>query len=65
MLDLGKAVKDAVQRQGMLAWQYNTIGVSDAITMGGEGDYGLGQFCARLTDMDRHAILSPKQRNHR
>lgn len=21
----------------MLAWQYNTIGVSDAITMGGEG----------------------------
>ena len=30
-------MKDAVQKQGMLAWQYNTIGVSDAITMGGEG----------------------------
>ncbi|KAL8892703.1 MAG: hypothetical protein Q9215_000452 [Flavoplaca cf. flavocitrina] len=37
MLDLGKTVKTAVQKQGMLAWQYNTIGVSDAITMGGEG----------------------------
>ncbi|MCJ1309358.1 hypothetical protein MMC25_003017 [Agyrium rufum] len=37
LLDLGKVVKDAVLKQGMLAWQYNTIGVSDAITMGGEG----------------------------
>lgn len=37
LLDLGKTVKNAVQNQGMLAWQYNTVGVSDAITMGGEG----------------------------
>ena len=37
VLDLGKTVKDSIQKQGMLAWQYNTIGVSDAITMGGEG----------------------------
>ncbi|KAL8680535.1 MAG: hypothetical protein Q9186_003286 [Xanthomendoza sp. 1 TL-2023] len=37
VLDLGKTVKAAVQKQGMLAWQYNTVGVSDAITMGGEG----------------------------
>ncbi|MCJ1272895.1 hypothetical protein MMC21_000684 [Puttea exsequens] len=37
VLDLGKTVKDAVKKQEMLAWQYNTIGVSDAITMGGEG----------------------------
>lgn len=37
LLDLGKAVKDAVKKQKMQAWQYNTIGVSDAITMGGEG----------------------------
>ncbi|KAI9730685.1 MAG: hypothetical protein M1834_005653 [Cirrosporium novae-zelandiae] len=37
LLDLGKTVKDAVIKQGMLGWQYNTIGVSDAITMGGEG----------------------------
>ncbi|KAL8918653.1 MAG: hypothetical protein Q9208_007214 [Pyrenodesmia sp. 3 TL-2023] len=37
VLDLGKTVKAALQKQGMLAWQYNTVGVSDAITMGGEG----------------------------
>ena len=37
LLELGKATKDAVLKQGMLAWQYNTIGVSDGITMGGEG----------------------------
>jgi len=37
LLDLGRAVKSAVEKQGMLGWQYNTVGVSDAITMGGEG----------------------------
>ncbi|KXX83005.1 putative dihydroxy-acid dehydratase, mitochondrial [Madurella mycetomatis] len=37
LLDLGNVVKKAVQQQKMLAWQYNTIGVSDGITMGGEG----------------------------
>ena len=37
VLELGKTVKQAVEKQGMLAWQYNTIGVSDAVTMGGEG----------------------------
>ena len=37
VLDLGKTVKESLQKQGMLAWQYNTIGVSDAITMGNEG----------------------------
>lgn len=37
LLDIGKEVKKAVQNQGMLAWQYNTIGVSDAITMGNQG----------------------------
>ncbi|KAI9847718.1 MAG: hypothetical protein M1837_001966 [Sclerophora amabilis] len=37
VLDLGKTVKDAVEKKGMLAWQFNTVGVSDAITMGGEG----------------------------
>ncbi|MCJ1398619.1 hypothetical protein MMC11_001819 [Xylographa trunciseda] len=34
LLDLGKIVKESVKKRGMLAWQYNTIGVSDAITMG-------------------------------
>jgi len=37
-MDFGKTVKKAVERQNMLAWQFNTIGVSDAITMGGEGE---------------------------
>ncbi|WEW58898.1 dihydroxy-acid dehydratase [Emydomyces testavorans] len=37
LLDLGKTVKKAVTDQGMLGWQYNTIGVSDAITMGHDG----------------------------
>ena len=37
VLDLGKTVKDAVKKQGFLPWQYNTVGVSDGITMGGEG----------------------------
>ena len=31
LLDLGKEVKKALINQGMLAWQYNTIGVSDAV----------------------------------
>ncbi|CZR57245.1 probable dihydroxy-acid dehydratase [Phialocephala subalpina] len=34
---LGKLVKTAVEKQGMLGWQYSTIGVSDGITMGGPG----------------------------
>lgn len=37
LLELGKLVKDSIEKKGMLAWQYNTIGVSDGITMGGEG----------------------------
>ncbi|KAL9115731.1 MAG: hypothetical protein Q9227_000099 [Pyrenula ochraceoflavens] len=37
LLDLGKEAKKAIKNKGMLGWQYNTIGVSDAITMGGEG----------------------------
>ncbi len=41
MLDLGKVVKKAVEKQNMIAWQFNTIGVSDAITMGGDGKLGM------------------------
>lgn len=37
VLDLGKVVKESVAKLNMLPWQYNTIGVSDAITMGNEG----------------------------
>ncbi|ETS75806.1 dihydroxy-acid dehydratase [Pestalotiopsis fici W106-1] len=37
LLDFGKIVKKSLEKQNMLAWQYNAVGVSDAITMGGEG----------------------------
>lgn len=37
LLELGKAAKKGVQKNGFLAWQYGTIGVSDGITMGAEG----------------------------
>ena len=37
VLDLGRTVKNAVGKLDMLPWQYNTIGVSDAIAMGNEG----------------------------
>ncbi|RCI15831.1 hypothetical protein L249_2489 [Ophiocordyceps polyrhachis-furcata BCC 54312] len=37
VLDLGNIVKAAVEKNGMLGWQFNTVGVSDAITMGGDG----------------------------
>lgn len=30
----------AVANLGFLGWQYNTVGVSDAITMGHQGNYG-------------------------
>ena len=39
VLEFGKIVKKSVEQQKMLAWQYNTIGVSDGITMGGDGEY--------------------------
>lgn len=37
LLDLATTAKKAVIDRGMLGWQYNTIGVSDAISMGSEG----------------------------
>lgn len=43
VLDFGQIVKRAVEKEGMLGWQFNTIGVSDAITMGGDGTFPLVQ----------------------
>lgn len=37
LLDIGKECKRQVEKQDMLAWQYCAVGVSDAISMGGEG----------------------------
>ncbi|KAK8065750.1 dihydroxy-acid dehydratase [Apiospora hydei] len=36
LLEFGKIVKKSLENRNMLAWQYNAVGVSDAITMGGE-----------------------------
>ncbi len=65
MLDLGKAVKAAVQKQGMLAWQYNTVGVSDAITMGGEGLSLWVVVSDPPLIRRRDALLLTKPRDHR
>ncbi|KAL4778575.1 dihydroxy-acid/6-phosphogluconate dehydratase [Aspergillus varians] len=37
LLGLATTAKKAVSDRGMIGWQYNTIGVSDAISMGSEG----------------------------
>jgi dihydroxy-acid dehydratase len=37
LLDLANTVKQGVEKEGMIGWQFNTIGVSDAITMGNMG----------------------------
>jgi dihydroxy-acid dehydratase len=41
VLEFGQIVKRSVEKQGMLGWQFNTVGVSDAITMGGDGSFHL------------------------
>jgi len=43
VLEFGKIVKKGIEKQKMLAWQYNAVGVSDAITMGGEGKSSYSQ----------------------
>ncbi len=50
VLDLAKIVKGAVQKQGMLSWQYNTIGISDGITMGGEGRFSVSTVSCQNTN---------------
>jgi dihydroxyacid dehydratase/phosphogluconate dehydratase len=37
--ELGDLVRKAVWEEGMIGWQYGTIGVSDGITMGSEGKF--------------------------
>lgn len=54
MLDLGQKVKKAVEREKMLAWQFNTIGVSDGITMGGEGKLLLVRIDAMKSTLTYH-----------
>ena len=37
LLDLNNRVKEGVERQGLIGYQFNTVGVSDAISMGTKG----------------------------
>jgi Dehydratase family len=37
VFELGRIVKKGLEKQGMLGWQFSTIGVSDGITMGHDG----------------------------
>lgn len=53
LLDLGKTVKKAVGEKGYIAWQYNTVGVSDGTTMGTEGGFEMSliiEIVIRLID---------------
>lgn len=53
-MDLGKIVKKSVEKQKMLAWQFNTIGVSDAVTMGHDGMItAFPEFLYRKRDSSR------------
>ena len=64
VLNLGKTVKDSIQKQGMLAWQYNTIGVSDAITMGGEGKDQRHIIPISVLTFHRYAVFSSDKRDY-
>jgi dihydroxyacid dehydratase/phosphogluconate dehydratase len=59
VLDLGKEIKKHVQNDNMLAWQYNTVGVSDGITMGGEGTMTPLHPANFELISTRNALLSP------
>jgi dihydroxyacid dehydratase/phosphogluconate dehydratase len=58
VLDLGKEIKKHIVNDNMLGWQYNTIGVSDGITMGGEGMRIIWKLFSMILTMIRYAILT-------
>lgn len=61
VLDLGKEIKRNIQNDGMLAWQYNTIGVSDGITMGGEGRFPSSPFTTHCKLIYFKECVSPSK----
>jgi hypothetical protein len=64
VLDLGKEIKKNVQNDNMLAWQYNTVGVSDGITMGGEGLSSTFRVVSDMLTIDRHALFIADSRDN-
>ena len=57
-------MKEAVQKQGMIGWQFNTVGVSDAITMGGDGMWSLHKKGLSELTTDRDAVLITDEGDH-
>jgi dihydroxy-acid dehydratase len=49
VLELGNLVKKTLENDNMIAWQYNTIGVSDGITMGHEGKFP--QYTVKMSEV--------------
>lgn len=43
LLDLAKEAKDGVVEEGMVGYRFNTIGVSDGISMGTSGECRFGK----------------------
>jgi dihydroxy-acid dehydratase len=41
LLNLGKEIKTALEKEGMLSWQYTMIRLLDGITMGSDGKSSL------------------------
>jgi dihydroxyacid dehydratase/phosphogluconate dehydratase len=67
LLDMGKEVKRAVTEKGLLGWQYNTIGVSDAITMGhpGKRSRSVPRIQLQLAKLlRRYAVFTSIARDH-
>lgn len=62
VLDLAKLVKEAAKKNGMLAWQYNTVGVSDGITMGNDGKHIVLDYRSKIC---RDEVLAAVKGDHR
>ncbi|KZZ95452.1 dihydroxy-acid dehydratase [Moelleriella libera RCEF 2490] len=65
LLEFGKIVKGAVEREGMLGWQFNTVGVSDAIAMGGDASIREGmRFSLQTRELIADSIESVTSAQH-
>jgi len=63
LLDLAKEAKDGVTEAGMVGYRFNTIGVSDGISMGTRGEcrvpsrYAVLNCTARLRSVAAYPVL--------
>ncbi|KAH8898652.1 dihydroxy-acid and 6-phosphogluconate dehydratase [Thozetella sp. PMI_491] len=54
--DLGATIKKSIESEGFLGWRYNTIGVSDGITMGNEGKLARMKFSLQSREIIADSI---------